>query len=89
MAPRNVRKRLVFQVGKAAEAVDKVLDHLMCADVLGHGGTVSAKGKYLPMVPAEADPKMQGHPLLNQYLPMLTMLCASLKEALLKLKAQL
>jgi hypothetical protein len=69
-------------VRKAGRALDRALDHLMAADITAKGGSTDGHGKFLPAGVDLKDPAEQGHPVLNQYLPMLVPALGSLKTAL-------
>ncbi len=69
-------------VRKAAQALDRVIDHLMAADITAKGGSTDGHGKFLPAGVDLNDPTAEGHPVLNQYLPMVLPAIGALKEAL-------
>lgn len=89
--PRNKRthSKVIYQCRKAAKAFDRVLDHLMAADVLAKGGTIDGRGKLLPAGVDVQNPDREGHPVLNEWLPTILTLVTSAREAILKMAAKL
>ncbi len=83
------RARVVFQVRKAAASLDRVLDHLMAADVIAKGGTIDGHGKLLPAGVDIANPDKEGHPVLNEWLPVILQLITSTREAISKLAGKI
>jgi hypothetical protein len=70
------------QVRLAATHVDRIVDHFMAADVLAKGGTIYGPGKADPAGIDVQHPPREGHPVLNEYLPVLLTLCTGLKDAI-------
>ncbi len=86
---KRTRSRIVFQCRAAAKSVDRILDHLMAADVLAKGGTIDGHGKLLPVGVDINNPEREGHPVLNEWLPIIVNLCGGLRDSILKMSARL
>lgn len=86
---KQTRSRVIFQVRKAAASLDRVLDHLMAADVLAKGGAIDGHGKLLPAGVDIMNPDKDGHPVLNEWLPVILQLITSTQEAIKKLAAKI
>lgn len=89
--PRNkrVHSRVKAQCLSASKSIDRALDHLMAADVLAKGGTIDGHGKVLPAGIDPVNPEKEGHPVLNEWLPVLVTILTSAKDAILKMRVQL
>jgi len=86
---KTIGYKLRGQVKKAIWYLDKMLDHLMAADVVAKGGTIDAKGKFMPRGVDMKNPANEGHPVMNQYLPFVLEISAALKEALKNMSLKL
>lgn len=82
--PRGKRKgtEVRRQVRLAVRYVDRIVDHLMAADIVAKGGTIQGHGKMLPRGVDIRNPEHEGHPVLNQWLPVLLELLAGVRSAL-------
>lgn len=89
--PRNKRthSKVIYQCRKAAASLERVLDHLMSADVLAKGGTIDGHGKLLPAGIDVYNPEKEGHPVLNEWLPVIVTLISSTKDAILRMSSKL
>ena len=89
--PRGHRKgtKVRYQVRLAAKSIDRVIDHLMCADIVAKGGTIDGHGKMLPAGVDVKNPDAEGHPLLNEWLPTLLEILASARSAMTSLVKRL
>ena len=85
--PRGKRAgtRVRDQCRTAAKAIDRALLHLMAADVIAKGGTVYAKGKVLPAGVDLKNPEKDGHPKLNEWLPIIVPVLVSAKDSILRM----
>lgn len=83
--PRGHRKgtEVRRQVRSAAKAIDRVIDHLMCADIVAKGGTIDGHGKMLPAGVDIRNPELEGHPVLNEWLPIILELLASVRAGII------
>lgn len=87
--PRTPRKRVIFQCKKAAAYMERVLDHLMAADVIAKGGTIDGHGKLLPKGVDVNNPDKDGHPVLNEYMPTLVQLITATQDAIKRMVKKL
>lgn len=86
---KTIGYKLRGQVKKAIFYLDKMLDHLMAADVVAKGGTIDGVGKFVPADVDMKNPSSAGHPVMNQYLPFVLEISAALKEALKNMSMKL
>lgn len=89
MPRRGPGAKVRYQCRLAAKSLNKVLDHLMAADVIAKGGEVDGHGKLLPRGVDIHNPDREGHPVLNEYLPTLIQLVSATQDAITRMVAKL
>lgn len=84
---RNKKRsgRIRYQCKSAAKSIDRVLDHLMAADVLAKGGEIDGHGKLLPTGVDLEEADKAGHPVLNEWMPVLVQLLTGAKDSILRM----
>jgi len=77
------------QCREAVKHIDKLMDHLMAADVVAKGGTIDGHGKFIPAGVDLVNPEKEGHPVLNEWLPIIVQLVTGLRDSLTRMIARL
>lgn len=77
------------QCREAVKSLDRMLDHLMAADIRAKGGRIDGHGKFIPAGVDLENPEKEGHPVLNQWLPLILPVASGLRDSLVRMIAKM